>query len=158
MGKKLFAFLGVGNKQTGGYNETEYYFTDKPQKAYKTPYIQEALAELLKEPDLQITVFVTEEARNANWEPEVKIGLKAKLEKFNINCRAVDIPDGKTNNDIWDIFTKVYDEIEPQDEIYVDVTHSFRSIPIIFMSVLNYAKVTKRCDIKRIFYNIINEF
>lgn len=151
MAKKLFAFLGVGNKD-GRYDEIEYCFTDKPEEGYKTEYIQEALAKLLHESDLQITVYVTEKARNTHWEPKENIGLKIKLEKLNINCKAVDIPDGKTNNEIWEIFTKVYDEIEPHDEIYVDVTHSFRSIPIIFMSVLNYAKVTKSCDIKGIFY------
>lgn len=151
MAKKLFAFLGVGNKD-GKYEEIEYYFTGKPEKGYITEYIQEALAELLNEPNLQIIVFVTEKAKDVNWEPKDKIGLKIKLEKLNVNYKAVDIPDGKTNREIWQIFTKVYDEIELHDEIYVDVTHSFRSIPIIFMSVLNYAKVTKRCDIKRIFY------
>jgi len=50
-----------------------------------------------------------------------------------------------------EIFTSVYSEIEFNDEIYVDVTHSLRNIPIIFMSVLNYAKVTKNCTIKGIF-------
>lgn len=151
MAKKLFAFLGIGNKE-GKYEEIEYFFTNKHEEDYKTEYIQEALVKLLNESDLKVNVFVTEKARNVNWDPEDKIGLKIKLEKLNINYKVIDIPDGKTNNEIWQIFTKVYDEIEPFDEVFVDVTHSFRSIPIIFMSVLNYAKVTKHCDIKRILY------
>ena len=94
MAKKLFAFLGVGNKD-GKYEEIEYYFTGKPEKGYITEYIQEALAELLNEPNLQIIVFVTEKAKDVNWEPKDKIGLKIKLEKLNVNYKAVDIPDGK---------------------------------------------------------------
>jgi len=146
MAKKLFAFLGIGD-----YKSVEYYFQNK-NEGYKTEYIQEAITKLLDEQDLNVTVFVTEEARKKHWEPESNIGLKSKLEKLNINCKAVDIPDGKANNDVWKIFLNVYNEIDINDEIYVDVTHSLRNIPIIFMSVLNYAKVAKNCIIKGIFY------
>jgi len=146
MAKKLFAFLGIGD-----YKSVEYYFQNK-KEGYKTEYIQEAITKLLNEQDLNVTVFVTAEARKKHWEPENNKGLESRLKKLNINCKAVNIPDGKANDDVWKIFTSVYSEIEFNDEIYVDVTHSLRNIPIIFMSVLNYAKVTKNCTIKGIFY------
>ena len=46
----------------------------------------------------------------------------------------------------------MYEEIEEGDEIYIDVTHSFRSIPFIVISVLNYAKFIKGIQIKDIYY------
>ncbi len=149
MGIKLFAFLG-----TADYHETEYFFDDglKDLRTYKTPYTQEALVEMLGEPELEVILFITEKADKENWEPDGKLGLKSRLERINSKYKAVRIPNGKSNDEIWEIFKIVYDEIDKKDTIYVDVTQSFRSIPIIFMSVLNHAKVVKECEIKRILY------
>ncbi len=150
MGIKLFAFLGTSN-----YKETEYFFDDGSKnliRTYKTPYIQEALAKLLDEPELEVIIFITEDANKKNWVSEDKVGLKNRLENINVKFKAVGIPNGKSNSEVWEIFKIVYDEIEENDRIYVDVTQSFRSIPIIFMSVLNHAKVAKKCDIRRILY------
>ena len=49
-------------------------------------------------------------------------------------------------------FESIFDIINDGDEVYVDVTHSFRSIPFIIMSVLNYAKFIKNIDIRGIYY------
>lgn len=148
MVKKLFAFIG-----TSPYEETEYFIDiDGKRKSCNSPYIQEALFEVLEQRQLEVVIFATDEARRKNWIPENKVGLKRRLEEKNAAYKIVVIPEGKSNEEIWDIFALVYGEIQENDEIYVDVTHSFRSIPIIFMSVLNHARVTKKCKIERIFY------
>lgn len=147
MGVKLFTFLG-----TNDYKETEYFFGDESStKSYKSRFTQEAIVKTLEIPELEVIVFTTEEAYQKNWIPKDE-GLKSKLENANVKCKNIMIPQGKTNEEIWQIFNLVYENIEENDEIYVDITHSLRSIPVVFMSVLNHAKITKGCHIKRILY------
>lgn len=62
------------------------------------------------------------------------------------------IKDGKNNTEIWENFQIIFDQLEDGDEIYVDITHSFRSIPIIIMAILNYAKFIKNIEVKGIYY------
>jgi len=59
-----------------------------------------------------------------------------KLDKDKINEKT-----------IWKIFEKVMSQIKDGDEIYFDITHSFRFLPLLAIIVLNYARVVKR-DIK----------
>jgi len=101
MAKKLFAFLGIGD-----YKSVEYYFQNK-KEGYKTEYIQEAITKLLNEQDLNVTVFVTAEARKKHWEPENNKGLESRLKKLNINCKAVNIPDGKQTT-MYGKYSQVY--------------------------------------------------
>lgn len=147
MGVKLFAFLGIVD-----YTETEYYLGDESiEKSYKTKFAQEAIVKILEIAELEVIVFTTDEAYKRNWIPKDE-GLKSRLENANTKFKNVMIPSGKSNDEIWQIFDLVYKNIEANDEIYVDITHSLRSIPIVFMSVLNHAKITKECHIKRILY------
>lgn len=37
------------------------------------------------------------------------------------------------------------------DEIIFDITHSFRSIPMLAITIMNYAKVLKNCKLKEVY-------
>ena len=52
----------------------------------------------------------------------------------------------------WELFEQIYDKIEENDEIYFDITHSFRSNPIIALIIANFAKTLKNATLKRLFY------
>jgi CRISPR-associated DxTHG motif protein len=75
-------------------------------------------------------------------EPEVK----AKIEE------PVIIPFGKDGDEIWDIFDRILSIFDPNDKVTFDITHSFRSLPMLVMTVLNYAKVIKNIEIEGIYY------
>ncbi|MDY0133364.1 MAG: TIGR02221 family CRISPR-associated protein, partial [Desulforegulaceae bacterium] len=47
---------------------------------------------------------------------------------------------------------KVFDELENGDEIIFDITHAFRSIPMLAIVILNYAKVLKNVSLSGIYY------
>ena len=64
----------------------------------------------------------------------------------------VSILDAKTEEEIWSVFETIYESIGEGDEIVFDITHSFRSIPLLAVTVMNYAKVLKNCRIKGIYY------
>lgn len=130
----------------------------------------------------KITIFLTEGAKERNWldreytdkESEnakrwktkqniaagsIKKGMKNQLEDIMFawgedapELQTIDIPDGKNEIEIATVFRKMYDSIENGDEIILDITHGFRSIPMLMMTVLNYAKVMKNCKISGMYY------
>lgn len=57
----------------------------------------------------------------------------------------------------WRLFDAVLQEIHEGDEIYFDITHSFRSIPFIVLIVLNYARLVKNATIGKIVYGIFEQ-
>jgi CRISPR-associated DxTHG motif protein len=62
------------------------------------------------------------------------------------------IPEGFSEDDIWEIFNIVYDELEEGDDVYFDVTHAFRSIPLFSVVLFNFAQFTKKINIVEINY------
>lgn len=164
MARKVFiSFLGTNN-----YIETTYSF---PNGMLSKPvrFIQEALIEneCSKWTDNdKIIIFCTAGAEELNWvdngqtssqEEIEKIGLEHRLKdllgiKFNSLVCKRSIPEGFSEEEIWDIFDRVYQELEDNDEIYFDVTHAFRSIPLFSTILFNYAHFMKHTNVVSIKY------
>jgi CRISPR-associated DxTHG motif protein len=70
----------------------------------------------------------------------------------NIPFHPISIPDGFNEKETWEIFSRLADHIDENDEIIFDVTHSFRSIPILALACLQYLRVLKHIEIKGIYY------
>ncbi|ACX73077.1 CRISPR-associated protein, TM1812 family [Methanocaldococcus vulcanius M7] len=161
--RKMLSFLGTGN-----YKPCIYEFNGTLSE--KTRFAQEAIIQKLckdwGEED-KIIIFLTEGAKIGNWygenyknEKELTEGLKERLKKLNLKAEIipVDIPDGNTEEEIWKLFKIVYDTLEEGDEVYFDITHSFRYLPMLTTILLSYAKVLKNIRVKRILYgNIYGE-
>ncbi|MDR1491138.1 MAG: TIGR02221 family CRISPR-associated protein [Planctomycetaceae bacterium] len=77
---------------------------------------------------------------------------EADYSKLNIIDSCIEINDGKNTDEIWSIFDAIYSRIEDGDEVYFDITHAFRSIPMLIMVVIPYAKVLKNITIANITY------
>lgn len=153
---KFISLLG-----TGGYVPCNYYIGDNLVK--DCCYIQQALIEILKAQDMMpdsIIIFTTEYAYQSNWEKNKygnnRLGLKDELENIsqNGNCKIKNkfIPEGFNEDELWDIFKSILDEIEEGDEIILDITHSFRYLPMLTFIVINYGRIIKKCNIKAIYY------
>jgi CRISPR-associated Csx2 family protein len=156
LSRKLLSFLGNGK-----YTIAKYNFEGN---TIATRFVQEAIVRLIcndwDEND-KIVIFLTKDAAQKNYknsqyldEEEHSEGLEAILEKMDLKPKVitVDIPDGNTDNEIWEIFRKVYDSIDENDEIYFDITHSFRYLPMLAITLLNYAKVLKDIKVNKILY------
>ena len=98
---------------------------------------------------------VKEENRDTSiiGEEEVREGLKPRLERLcpGTPIEERNIPIGG-EEDIYRIFEEMYDAMEQDDELYIDVTHGFRSIPMLFFPVINYARTLKNITVKAIYY------
>jgi CRISPR-associated DxTHG motif protein len=64
------------------------------------------------------------------------------------------IPYGTNENEFWQIFD-ILTELDVTDkEIYFDITHGFRSIPLFVSTILNFFKNVKNSNIRGIYYGI----
>lgn len=113
----------------------------------------------------RILIFTTEDAEKRNWldngqtdrktqQPRNQEGLYSRLKHLSLkpSIENIRIPEGKTIDEIWSIFNLILGRLNPSDEVIFDITHSFRSIPMLVMVILNYAKVTKRVALNGIYY------
>ena len=107
-------------------------------------------------------IFITDYAEKCNWNKDVlerpnprqdnkKVpytGLERVLDEKNLKCQVVPvrIKDGKDSAEMWDIFNTIYGCIQNGDELYFDLTHAFRYLPMLVLVLGSYAKFLK--DIK----------
>jgi len=151
------------------YTPCRYYLDSPDGSTDICWYVQFALLELLEKkgivPD-QVVVFTTENAYEKNWirnhakeDAENASGLYALLQEYSDRTGAVInnvmIPDGKSEDEIWQIFNKIFEQIGEDDEIILDITHSFRFLPMLTFIVLNYARFMKHCSIRDVYYGLV---
>lgn len=162
MAKVFISVLG-----TSDYQDCFYCIGDEPI-CQNVRFVQEALVnhgckDWTK--DDRILIFTTEKSQRMNWlddghrdrnsgEVLPREGLKKRLEALELSStvKSVQIPDGKNEAEVWVIFEILFDSLKSGDEIVFDITHAFRSIPMLVMTVLNYAKVVKGVSLERIYY------
>lgn len=142
------------------------YYRDKEFEVSNVRFVQEAtIAIYCREwaATDRIRIFTTPDAYKKNWldgyfldktTNQLLEGLCTRIQKLAPvpKVKNVPIPEGKNEEEIWDIFTLVYNEIEQGDIVVLDITHAFRSIPLLASVVLNYAKVLKDVSIEGIYY------
>ena len=161
MARVFISFLG-----TNDYVPCTYY--RKGFQSENVRFVQEATLELCCRDwthEDRILIFATDAARKKNWQDNGHVdrktgevlqikGLKNCIKELNLSApvRRVHIPAGRSEAEIWDIFSKVFDELHQADNVIFDITHAFRSIPMLAIVVLNYAKVIKGVSLKGIYY------
>jgi len=162
MGRKVFiSFLGTNN-----YLET-YYSLNGVKSNKSVRFIQDALIDFLckdwNEKD-KILIFYTELSKTKNWENNGHERVNSEIEKRGLRSTLIAkelkvqidedtiIPEGFSEEEIWKIFEKVYSKLENGDELYFDVTHAFRSIPLFSIVLFNFAKTMINTRIISIHY------
>ncbi|MGQ9921968.1 MAG: TIGR02221 family CRISPR-associated protein [Desulfobacca sp.] len=110
----------------------------------------------------RLVFFLTPEAARRNWEDGYftdtkgtpQKGLHSCLQALKLPCplQPVMIVEGRHEGDIWQIFTTVLQQMRANDQVIFDITHAFRSIPLLAMVILGYAQVIKNIKIDAIYY------
>lgn len=162
MAKKLMAILGANP-----YSETTYEIDlpGKGKELYAGCYSTAAIAKVLfgnarENDDCYVVVFLTNGARENNWrEGDLNKGLKYELSKVvpqldkSQRIKPVSINEGKSVQELWSIVNTLLGEINDGDEVYLDITTGFRSIPLLSLLVINLARILKSgVKIKGIYY------
>lgn len=165
MGRRVFlSILGAAFYEKCSYQKDDF-------KSSEALFVQKSLLEYLchKEgwgnADDEVLVFLTDLARKNNWNNDIKsrlypklqkevpyVGLEKFLQDMALSYRAVSIPDGKDNEQMWEIFEVIYGQLQEGDELYLDITNSFRYLPMLLVILVNYAKMLKHVSVKAIYY------
>lgn len=126
-----------------------------------TPFVQEAYLHLTKDmwgKNDRIIIFLTPEARKKNWESgffnEGYQGLYERLKKLNLPAEisAIDFKNGSTEEEIMENFLTIVKNLKEDDEVVFDITHSFRSLPMLTLVALIYAGTLKNIKTTGIYY------
>lgn len=165
MNRKVFiSVLGTGFYGSCSYIKNDFISSE-------TRFVQQATMEYIDvahwSADDAVFVLLTDGSRKNNWNMEIISrrnfqtnkeetykGLQSVLKEMNLPCSIHDIsiPDGKNEEEMWLIFTKLFDELKDGDELYIDLTHSYRYLPMLILVFGNYAKFLKDITIKHISY------
>jgi CRISPR-associated DxTHG motif protein len=132
---KAISFLG-----TGDYKTVTYCWQGRECQTHLFP---EAVA-CIFEPE-KVLVFVTPTAKQHE-------NFAALSERLGAKMEAVDIPEGRSEKELWEIFDQVASSVGEGDKVILDITHAFRSIPMIVFAVAAYLRRTKGVTIERIIY------
>ena len=175
MPRKVFiSILGTGFYEECAYTKEKEEEEGKEQKPFTstpTRFIQQASLELVgangwTEED-RVIIFLTKKARELNWNktiterkrygketPEPYKGLEAVLQEMDLKAQVEDkdIKDGMNKEEIWEVFQTIYDTLQEGDELHLDLTHSFRFLPMLLLVLGNYAKFLKGITIENIVY------
>ena len=176
MAKILISSLGTGHKQEGGsYSKAEYEIT---KKTYKTTFIADALNEHFDFDKIFLVgtkksiwdeaymVFGGEDEAYIEKLYEKKEEGKIDndfLKKFKaslpLGLEPVVVKYGLNDNELWENFTEFLDiakNIEDGDELYLDITHSFRSLSLMSFVMTQFAHTisNKNFTIGGVFYGM----
>lgn len=139
---KALTFLGAGRYQT-----VTYVWEGR---SHTTSLFPEALAQVFR--PKEVIVFVTETAKK-NRPSHTELTYVERLQqKLGNRVCFVDIPEGRSESELWEIFDRVAGAVGEGERVILDITHAFRSIPMIVFAVAAYLRRTKRVTIERIVY------
>jgi CRISPR-associated Csx2 family protein len=106
----------------------------------------------------RILILTTDRAHDTNWldngHGRSVQGLQWCLNALGLKPTVanVRIPEGRNEDEIWQIFQVLSDILAPGDNVTFDITHGFRSLPMLVMVLLNYARVMKDVTLAAIYY------
>lgn len=92
-----------------------------------------------------------------NWRDRVRegeeiAGLGAQLAAEGIDARPILIPTGADETEFWQIFRIIAELVPSGSDVYVDMTHGFRTLPVLMLMALEYVAKVKQATIKEITY------
>jgi len=163
MPRKVFiSFLG-----TTDYFPSKYYRGKKFCSGVEK-FVQIAALQYLQKPavwtkDDIAYILLTDAAEKRNWcdngytdrNGNPNVGLESTLMSMNFpfTCKAItNIPEGKNEKEIWQIFKAIHDLIKDGDELHFDITHAYRYLPMLVVVLGNYSKFLEKAKVMHILY------
>ncbi|MDT7879137.1 MAG: TIGR02221 family CRISPR-associated protein, partial [Candidatus Caldarchaeales archaeon] len=158
---KALTFLGAARYETVTYVWKE----EEQERSHTTHLFPEALARIFK-PE-KVIVFATERARTYRppigqrcpqcqqvlSDPKEKQTYEEQLRGLlGDSVEFVPIPEGRSEQELWEIFNYVANAVGEGDTILLDITHAFRYIPMIVFAVAAYLWRKKEVTIAHVVY------
>jgi CRISPR-associated Csx2 family protein len=161
--KVLISFLGPTS-----YKECNYVFADKE---HQSRFVQSAILKFFCNDwdESDIAYFcLTDTAKDKNWahpnqnkydglskeieDLKIENSLQLKIEEISLN---EDVTKDNIEKEIWSTFEKIFQTLKNEDKVILDITHSFRYLPMLSFALINYAKFLSDIDILGIYYGAV---
>jgi CRISPR-associated DxTHG motif protein len=136
--KKILTFLGTSN-----YQKTTYSWQQQP---VSTRLFPEALARWF-DADEMLVLLTAEAKQHQHW-----ADLQNALLGYSLQLTPVDIPSGKSEQELWGIFDQMVSVLGEGDDIIFDVTHAFRSLPMLALLAAAFLRVAKGIRLQHLLY------
>jgi hypothetical protein len=133
---KAISFLGPTT-----YKLTTYVYGERERT---TRLFAEALPTFF--PDLErVLVFVTPLV-------EKHENLRTLREQLGDKLQPVPIPDGHSEQDLWEIFDALTRSVDEGEKVVFDITNSFRSLPFLVFLAAAYLRSARNVDVVGVVY------
>ena len=142
----LLTFLGTGNYHATTYRPCDFSSLGmtEHQREISTAYFASALAQW-SQPDL-ILVVTTPEATSKH-----QGSILAELKGFSVEFLELPLQTGN-ESDLWTYFELLTNHLTDTSDILADITHGFRSTPIVTLLALSYLRVTRQVTVRGLYY------
>ena len=145
MGRRIFlSFLGTSNYEKCIYNE-------KNKKSRDVKFVQNAIIELENNNFDEKYIICTPTSKEKTY--------NLMLEEYRENAipsnkewKVIDINEKNNEEGIWEIFEEIFNVFKNGDEVIFDITHSFRYIPMLGITLLQMSKFLRNIKVEKILY------
>ena len=129
MRKVYMSFLGLGffDKEIKEYRYTPTTYELNNAVSQKTEFVQVAEMELLKGKEFDLVLIIaTEKSYKTHFS-----SLEIQMNNLEIYPAHLEIDEKMDSKSQWQWFEKILSHIEIGDELTVDLTHGYRSVPAL---------------------------
>lgn len=132
----LLTFLG-----TSDYKQTTYVLEEQ---RHTTCYCPAALVHFCRP---ETTLIVVTEAAEAKHFETLADEIASVTQPV-----AVPIPEGHSEANLWTIFEALTGEMTAQDELVVDITYGFRSLPFLSFLAIAFMRLARQVRVRKVYY------
>jgi len=153
MSRKVYmSFLGLGQydqeKKKYGYRETVYELDGR--RSDPTCFVQVAEQMLLGWDRFDVLyIIATSASRDMHFD-----ALCRELERED--CRGdvelIVLDEDMSNAGQWRWFEEIFRVVRDGDELCIDLTHGYRSVPVVFSTAINFLQKTRNIRLAHVFY------
>ncbi|MGB7439991.1 MAG: TIGR02221 family CRISPR-associated protein, partial [Coleofasciculaceae cyanobacterium] len=144
---KVISFLGFTN-----YQDTTY-LNPVNGEGFTTRFFQEALVEFYKPEILYVLLTKTVETDIPRGATETNWNSLQKLLAEKVDLQPIyNVPQANSTADIWQLFEMLTNCLQEGDRVIFDITHSFRSLPVLALIAVSYLRVVKDVKIEGLIY------
>ncbi len=136
--------LFIASIGTGNYRAAAYQFDDR---SWQTPFAPVATARLLALNGWAAAILVTDAARR-RWYDR----LAAELVEAGLQPEPIDIPEGRNEDEILQIFSRLVARVPKGARVVLDVTFALRHLPFVYLATLAYLTGLRNVKIEGIYY------
>jgi CRISPR-associated DxTHG motif protein len=151
MEKVFLSFLGKGTRKDGIYDYSEVEYRIQDRGSFITKFVQVAELGILGASSFdQIIIAATRSSYELHFQPLQK-------EIYRIGGDAIHpviLDEDMSARGQWQWFEKILGAVPPNSELTLDLTHGYRSMPIVFSTAVNFMQRARKILLNAVYNGV----